>query len=67
MGKLTDKDRAFLAALVKHGELSTSLANPPVMGLAKAGLIRFRYRSEDLNIMQITAAGRAALEDGREA
>lgn len=58
---LSAKDLLLLAAISEHGEISTSLANPPVMTLARAGLVRFRYRSEDLNIIAITDAGRAVL------
>lgn len=62
---MTEKQRTFLAALAREGRLSTSLANPPVMALVKAGLVRFVLRSEDLNIMEITDAGRNTIREGR--
>lgn len=65
-GKLTKRDYGLLQALSREGQISTSLANPPVFGLVRAGLAKFKYRSEDLNIIEITPAGRAALEAGKE-
>lgn len=58
---LTERNRKLLVVLGHQGEISTSMANPPVMGLVRAGLATFRYRSEDFNIIAITLAGRAAL------
>lgn len=65
MLKLTDGHRKFLAALAEVN-LSAPTGNPPVMTLAKAGLIRFVHRSEDLSVMAITPAGRAALAQASE-
>lgn len=66
--KLTGPQRAFLRALSEHGRLSAPTGNPPVMGLAKAGLISFVRRSEELSVMELTEAGRSALspQQGRE-
>ena len=62
MAKLTDRNMALLASLEREGQISTSLANPPVFSLVRAGLARFKHRSEDLNIIEITDAGRRALQ-----
>lgn len=58
--KLTEPQVAFLKALTTTN-LSAPTGNPPVMSLAKAGLIKFVHRSEDLSVMAITPAGLAAL------
>jgi DNA-binding MarR family transcriptional regulator len=58
---LTKAQATFLAALNEHGRLSAPTGNPPVMKLAKAGLMTFAHRSEELSVMEITEAGRAAL------
>lgn len=63
MGRLTKKERVVLSALNQHGRLATSTGNPPVLSLAKAGLISFVRRSEDFCVMELTDAGRAALEE----
>jgi hypothetical protein len=63
MGKLSIKNARLLEALCREGQISTSLANPPVFGLVRAGLARFKYRSEGLNIIEITDLGRAALNE----
>jgi hypothetical protein len=60
--KLTKAHVAFLNALTGTN-LSAPTGNPPVMTLAKAGLIRFVYRSEELSVMAITPAGRQALQE----
>lgn len=63
MSKLTGIQSAFLRALNEHGRLSAPTGDPPVMRLAKAGLISFVHRSEDLAVMEITPAGRELLNN----
>lgn len=65
MGKLTERHRAFLTALCETN-LSAPTGNPPVMALAKRGLIRFVHRSEDLSVMAITDAGLTVLQQDTE-